>query len=263
MPILIIGLINQVKATAKKMKKFIKKNSILKKLPVIIFSLVLMVAGIAQTPAMAENLLKIVIDPGHGGLDHGVKGKTGFAEKNFTITVARLLEENLKNRYKVVLTRSDDYHLALDQRASAANSEKADIMISIHSCGGIRLGTGGIFIYYLKVSETKEGAFLNSGAADRKDWATLQEAYAEKSRVLAEKFKKNLKTQEQLTVHNVRAVPLANLKGADMPAIIIEAGCLTNPTEEKLLKDKGFLNSLAALMAESIDEYVLAMDQQP
>ena len=75
----------------------------------------------------------IVIYPGHGGQESGAKGPDGTLEKTVTLELARLIASELEPEFKVVLTRTDDYQVDLDNRTSLANHLKADIFISIHT----------------------------------------------------------------------------------------------------------------------------------
>jgi len=92
----------------------------------------------------------IVIDPGHGGYDNGAQGPDGTFEKNVTLTLARIIAEELGNTYRVILTRTDDYLLDIPARTAAANHLEADLFISIHAGGSFLHQASGMSLYYFK-----------------------------------------------------------------------------------------------------------------
>ena len=104
--------------------------------------------AIARQPLFEAFKRIIVIDPGHGGQDFGAKGSDGTLEKTVTLELARLIASQLEPEFKVVLTRTDDYQVELDDRTALANHLKAAIFISIHTGAGFVHSTTGTSIYY-------------------------------------------------------------------------------------------------------------------
>ena len=100
-------------------------------------------------------LRAIVIDPGHGGDETGAKGSQGTLEKNITLSVARRLKAALEARLgvRVLLTRDGDQTVPLDQRASLANNNKADLFISLHANASVRPGVSGAEVFFLSLDE--------------------------------------------------------------------------------------------------------------
>ena len=92
----------------------------------------------------------IAIDPGHGGMDEGVKGTGGTKEKDLTLAIARRIKTAVEARLgiRVLLTRDDDRNVPLDDRTAVANNNKADLFISLHANASLRPSTAGAAIYY-------------------------------------------------------------------------------------------------------------------
>ena len=85
-------------------------------------------ADAASEDTSTDERRVIVLDPGHGGNDIGVRGPDGSFEKAFTLNLARLIAKELKPAYQVILTRNGDYQVDLTKRASVANHKKADLL---------------------------------------------------------------------------------------------------------------------------------------
>jgi len=202
----------------------------------------------------------IAIDPGHGGQDFGAKGPDGTLEKTVTLELARLLASELEPEFKVVLTRTDDYGVDLDNRTSMANHLKADIFISIHTGGSFVHSTTGTSIYYYQYfSQPDSGHNQPSSPADRTRnepifWKNVQISHLSKSRALARTIDDHLKGIPAIQ-SRIEGAPLIVLQGAAMPAILIEVGYLTNPAEEKNLRDHRFLMDFAKQIRMGIEDF--------
>ena len=90
----------------------------------------------------------IVLDPGHGGRESGARGADGTTEKAVALELAQLIAAELQHDYKVTLTRTDDYHVDLDNRTALANHLKADVFVSLHAAGRFVYSTAGPTIFY-------------------------------------------------------------------------------------------------------------------
>jgi len=208
----------------------------------------------------------IVIDPGHGGQDFGAKGPDGTLEKTVTLELARLIASELEPEFKVVLTRTDDYQVDLDNRTSLANHLKADIFISIHTGAGFAHSTTGTSIYFYqnfsKPDSGQEQSPSPSGQTRNEPifWKNVQNSHLSKSRALARTINDRLKHITSIQ-SRIEGSPLAVLQGAAMPAILIEAGYLTNPAEEKNLRGNRFLMDFAEQIRMGIEDF-LSQNQQ-
>ena len=215
----------------------------------------------AKQPLFEAYKRVIAIDPGHGGDESGAKGPNGSTEKAVTLRLAKILAAELQREYRVVLTRTDDNQVDLEMRTALANHNKADLLISLHTGGSFVHSTSGILIFhYQDLAEVSPNRSENTRIREQDQnrpilWERVQDRYLEKSRVLAGLIDTRLNSLEVVTEGRVQGAPLRVLQGANMPAIIIETGYLTNPTEEKKLNDQRYLTDLASAIHQSIDEY--------
>ena len=201
----------------------------------------------------------MVIDPGHGGNEHGARSADNVLEKAVTLNLARLIADKLKEDCKVVLTRTDDYWLDIPKRTALANYLQANLFISLHAGGSFVLSAGGTVIFYYEkhpepdlVEETPSLDALSGDDAMLASWQHIQERYSTSSKKLAEIMQAQIIRITQDPDSRIKSAPLSVLQGADMPAILIELGYLTNPNEGKALADQKFL----ALLAEAISKGV-------
>lgn len=204
----------------------------------------------------------IAIDPGHGGDESGAKGPNGTTEKSVTLSLAQMLAAELQREYRVVLTRTDDNQLDLAKRTAIANHHQADLFISLHTGGSFVHSTSGIFIYHYQDFAENPRRRTDNTLIRRLDknnpilWDQVQSRHLEKSRVLASLINIRLNDSSINKGSRVQGAPLSLLQAANMPAILIEIGYLSNPSEEKQLRDKRFLTDLAKAIRRGIDEYI-------
>ncbi len=225
--------------------------------------------GIADEAVAKQQLFEaykrvIAIDPGHGGNESGAKGPDGSTEKGVTLGLAQILATELQREYRVVLTRTDDYGVDLDTRTALANHHTADLFISIHTGGSFVHNTSGIRIYHYQnfaedPRKRSEHDSITPGQGQDKTapllWDQVQSRYLEKSRVLARLLNTRLNDSSIDKESSIRGAPMLLLQGANMPAILIEIGYITNPAAEKQLKDQRFLIDFAKEIRRGIDEY--------
>ena len=204
----------------------------------------------------------IVIDPGHGGHDTGVRSSGGAPEKTIALSLARLVASELKGKYSAVLTRTDDYGLDVPGRADAANYAKADAFISIHTGGSFLREAGGMTIYYYKETSASHLPPADDRAKkavldeDRTPWDRLQQEHIGASRLLAQTLKKRIGKQITFMDCKIAAAPLLLLRGADMPAVLFETGHLTNLDDEKHLRNEQDLRKIARAVAAGIEDFI-------
>lgn len=204
----------------------------------------------------------IVIDPGHGGQDSGARGPDDTREKKVTLELARLIASELEPEFKVVLSRNDDYHVDLVNRTSAANHLKASLFISIHTGAGFTHSTAGTAIYYYQnVSNSGTREEQTPKTTGKKSirpvlWKNIQIEHLKQSQTLARKIAERLDSGTPGQIR-IEGSPLAVLQGAAMPAVMIEVGHLTNPAEEKQLRDHRYLMDLAGQISSGIEEFLV------
>ena len=218
---------------------------------------------------------RIVIDPGHGGKDNGATGVSGLHEKDLTLRVARILAAKIKKKLKldVLLTRSKDVFLTLEERTATANTNTADLFISIHANALDNSKVHGIETYFLNVATDKEAmrvAALENATTTKKmsDLETilndlmLNSKIAESGR-LADKVHRSMvnsvrKRYKGIRDLKVKQAPFYVLIGANMPSILVELGFITNVTEEKRLKSDRYMNYLTDGIVAGIKAYINA-----
>jgi len=232
---------------------------------VVILTLILV--STTWTAGAREKLATIVIDPGHGGGDYGNSGPARLVEKDITLAVAKLIVKERKGTYRVVLTRTGDYGLSLFERTAAANHQRADLFISLHAGGSTSKQKAGCTIYYFKPASPGE-ALSSSHLPDPESlqdtptlWSNCQAVHISKSRAAAEaiasRFSKPFISTGSPLKTTIQGYPLIVLSGADMPALLMEIGYLTNPGEEKNLSTNEYLSEIANRICQGIDEFFL------
>ncbi len=202
----------------------------------------------------------IVIDPGHGGYEKGGQGPDGTFEKTVTLKFAQVLAEELGKTYKTILTRTDDYWVDIPARSATANHVGADMFISIHTGGSFLHQASGMSLYYYqKTSKSTLTLDPDSSKEFKNDnpevsWANIQDRHQQNSQILAESVRDRIGRQTQYKPE-IEGAPLMVLEGADMPAILIEIGYITNPVDEKSLLDIDVLSKIAQAMRNGIDDF--------
>ena len=228
----------------------------------------------AATPAKA--LPVIVIDPGHGGVETGAIGPSGLQEKVLTLDLARRLKVLLERQgTTVVLTRDDDRVLPLDDRTAIANHNRAMLFISIHLNASKRKSAVGAETYFLSTAATDAEARTLAGLENKayetpatsdtgtpevpRDrglelilWDLAQNSFLAESSKLAESVQTELNTMTGVRDRGVRQAPFRVLMGATMPAILVEAGFISNPEEESRLKDDAYKDKIAEAIARAV-----------
>ena len=210
----------------------------------------------------------VVIDPGHGGPEHGSRGQGGALEKDVTLSVARRLKTSLEGRLGVraILTRDGDTAVGLEQRAAVANNNKADVFLSLHANASVRAVASGAEIFYLSLEEYGDRArrvargssetlpVVGGGVRDIEviPWELAQARYIDQSALLARALQESFGGRIALSARGVQQAPFRVLVGANMPAVLIEMGFLTNPGQEQQLTSAGYQDTLVQAMVDAI-----------
>ena len=222
--------------------------------------------------ALGLKVGRVVIDPGHGGHDHGSTGPGGLMEKELVLDVAHrlgdLIEENLGS--EVIYTRSDDTFVPLETRTELANEKGADLFLSIHANSSPYPSVSGVETYYLNFSSTREELDIASreNAGSQKNIHELSDIIekitrhdkAEESREFAGKMQTSLyglASRSNPTAKNrgVKKAPFVVLIGATMPSILAEIGFISNSREENLLKRPDYRQRLADALYRGLARY--------
>ncbi len=222
----------------------------------------------------------VAIDPGHGGKDPGAVSRDGrLKEKDLTLHVAMRLKAILESKYpsiKVVLTRSDDRYLSLEERTAVANSANADVFISIHCNSAADSSSTGIETYYLSKASScgamrvaaRENAIPLSKMNDIE--ATLLDLMVTSKK--SESAQLAISVQGSLSRNNepggpgerdrgVRQAPFYVLLGAKMPAILVECAFISNKRESQKLTHSAYLNSIAERIADGTVDYLKGLEK--
>ncbi len=222
--------------------------------------------------------LIIVIDPGHGGKDTGAIGYKKMREKDIVLQISRRLAKNLKSKLgaQVVLTRSQDRFITLDNRDHIAVRKKADLFISIHANAAKRKGAAGIEIYYLN-NATDEAAKRLAARENRGSLKSLSELQAilntmiqnestTLSALLAEQIKKAIQSKVAnkypLDRLKIRSALFYVLVGSKAPSILLETGFITNPKEAKRLASAAYQNKLVHAVTTGVANYLKVLESQ-
>jgi N-acetylmuramoyl-L-alanine amidase len=204
----------------------------------------------------------VVLDPGHGGHDIGAQNSEGIQEKSVTLRLAQMIAEKIRDDYKVVLTRTDDYWVDLPDRTAVANHLKADVFISLHTGGSFLHSVGGTCVFHydsysnptIQTNDSVLDPLNDSDALTA--WNQIQDKYHARSQKLAQIIQSELFRITRDPGSRTRGAPLVVLKGADMPAVLIEPGYLTNPNESKALVDEDFLALITDAIIKAIEEFL-------
>ena len=219
----------------------------------------------------------IALDAGHGGRDPGAIGRNGTREKDVALAVARKMQ-TLINRtpgYRAVLTRQSDQFISLRNRVKKAREAEADIFISLHADAFHKSHVKGASVYALSLrgasSEAARWAAKKENASDLIGGISLddkddliasvlldlsQTATIQDSLELGSDVLKNLGKVAPLNKSNVQQAGFAVLKAPDMPSILIETAFLSNPAEEKKLRNPKHQQRLARAVFDGIQAHL-------
>jgi len=215
----------------------------------------------------------VIIDPGHGGSDPGAIGPTGLKEKEVTLGIALYLKKLLKNAgIPTYLTRSKDEFVYLEDRTNFANQKNGFVFVSLHANSVLNHRPTAAGIETFLLSSKYFGASARD-VADRENRASrahpeldtdlakiiadLEEsANINYSFDFADIIQKKLVEYLKLENRGIKQAPFVVLKGANMAAVIVEVGFISNPKEEKLLKTNKFRENAAQALFEAIKYYI-------
>ncbi len=218
---------------------------------------------------------KIVLDPGHGGDDPGA---TGFVvEKEVTLDISLRLAAMLRERLgaQVVLTRGDDATLTLPSRTALANTEGADLFVSIHANANETGRLSGIETYYLdntvdqatlRLASMENGLDMLKPAEGGSDLRyilsdLLQGGKMEESALLAQAIQngvvRNLRTKWTEVIDlGVKRGPFYVLVGAYMPCVLVETSFLSHPVEGRRMADPEYRAAVAEGVYHGIAKFL-------
>ena len=197
------------------------------------------ISSLRDTPKpVRQRTETIVIDAGHGGKDTGAMSKRDhYEEKELTLATARMIQHSLQQLgYKTVMTRQHDAYISLRGRAEIANAIEGDLFVSIHYNHAPSESAKGIEVYHYKESPQSKRIVA--------------------SKVLAQDVLKRVVTLTGGESRGVKEANFAVIRETKMPAILVEAGFLSNARERECIHDPKYQRKIAWGIARGVDAYL-------
>lgn len=225
-----------------------------------------------ERPAVSRRLRTLVVDAGHGGKDPGAIGRGGLREKDVVLDIARRLRDLLaRDGFRVVMTRYDDRFIPLNGRSAIANRQGADLFLSIHANAARSRRVSGFEAYYLSEAtddharalaaaenaslpeDVGESVFSGTNAIV---WDLLYTEHRAESTWLADQICRGMSRQGLPSQNRgVKAARFAVLKGARMPAVLVEVGFISHPSEEARLRQAAYRQRIAEGIRDGIVKF--------
>lgn len=235
-------------------------------------------AAKVKTGRSFERLIRVVLDPGHGGIDPGAE-KEGAVEKELMLSFARELKETLirAGGFEVVLTREDDSFVSLDRRVAIAHQVEGDLLISLHADAVTEGQATGVTAYVLSESASDKASAALAERHDRSDilagidLSGTDDVVADVLIDLArqETMPRAMLLSEALILgigeyglpvnsRPIRAAGFSVLKSPDIPSVLLELGFLSSPRDLENLTDAKWRGDLAQGIADAIKAWSIA-----
>jgi N-acetylmuramoyl-L-alanine amidase len=224
-----------------------------------------------QLPPDARKVRTVIIDPGHGGSDPGAIGVGGLREKDVTLRLSKLLAAKLRAAgFRVVATREVDRFVSLEERTAIAEASGGDVFVSLHANAATRRSVQGIETYYpdatherhrLRTAMRENGVSKDQLNELHRTLAKLRiEEISPYSQRLANLVQGQLADALPSTYGKIQDLgakkgPFYVLFLSNMPAILIEAGFVTNKSDAKRLRNRDYLNSVATQISTGLERY--------
>jgi N-acetylmuramoyl-L-alanine amidase len=229
--------------------------------------------ALAGSASAADRFDTVVLDAGHGGEDTGAKGASGTLEKDLVLRVARALQARLKTRgLRVVMTRSGDVFVPLEERTMIANDARGDLFVSIHANAAEDPEVGGTETYFLALSASDESAekvaarenqaFGDAGspiAAVNDPFIALigdliATEHLQESSLLAREIQSAL-AGTSLRSRGVKQALFVVLNGVQMPASLVEIGFVTSTADEATMRSGDGTRAIVDALERAILAY--------
>ncbi|MBK5276259.1 MAG: N-acetylmuramoyl-L-alanine amidase [Desulfuromonadales bacterium] len=225
---------------------------------------------------LISKIRRIVVDPGHGGHDPGATGPSGLQEKDVVLAIGLKLRDLLRDELglDVVMTRSSDVFIPLEERTAIANKVNADLFLSVHANAAANRNASGIETYYLNLAKTEKTAQL----AAKENGTSLEKVSVLQAILfdLMANYKLNdsahLADEVQKALHRkvrgkfadvknlgVKQGPFYVLVGATMPSILVETAFVSNAQEEARLKNTAYLEMTAEGILDGVRSYISSL----
>ena len=220
---------------------------------------------------------RIVIDAGHGGHDPGTIGRGGLQEKDLVLDVALRLDRLVRQELgaEVILTRSTDVFIPLEERTAIANSRGADLFLSIHANASRNARARGIETYFLNFAQNPHAEAVAArenaiSPATLKDLQNLVKAITLNSKIdesrdfaaaVQEHMVAGVRQEHPVPDRGVHTAPFYVLIGANMPAVLAEIAFVSNPDDERRLKTPEYREVLARSLLRGVKSYLEALNR--
>jgi N-acetylmuramoyl-L-alanine amidase len=228
----------------------------------------LLSGGPSPKSAAVPARLKVMVDPGHGGDDGGARGPKGLKEKAAALEIGKAVAARLEAAgFEALLTRGDDTFIPLWERARVANVRGADLFISLHLNAARARSARGSEVYFLSLGKGDDdglAAAENAGAGPDPGPDSVvasiledlaQKAFLQDSERLAVAIQSELNRLAGIKERGVKQAPFIVLRGAAMPAVLVEVAFISNPREEAKLKDPAFRAKVADAVTRGVRAY--------
>jgi len=219
-------------------------------------------------PAFGQStstLRTVTIDAGHGGPDTGATGSTGLREKQLTLAVARRLKTLLENRLglRVLMTRDEDRAVSFDNRTALSNNNKADLFLSLHANTSLKPAASGASVLISAFPDEAEVRrtltpvtvpVFGGGLRDIEivAWNQAQIRFVERSDLLANMIVESFRGRVPLDTRPLARAPLRVLASANMPAVLVELGYLSNREQETQLATDDFQTTIVQALVDAL-----------
>jgi N-acetylmuramoyl-L-alanine amidase len=221
--------------------------------------------------ALPLSVRRIVIDPGHGGKQHGAISESGVSEKDITLDIALRLRRLMENgSLEAFMTREADETLPLEKRVAFANANHADLFVSIHVNWMEPREIRPLETYY--VGATNDPAVIKLASIENRDSGysladyrrVLDKIYLDTRREESHRLAKAINSElyhslslinPELENRGVKMAPFAVLIGTQMPAVLAEVSCLSNEDDVKLLTNADYREKIAQALLRGIVSY--------
>jgi N-acetylmuramoyl-L-alanine amidase len=249
------------------------------------FRVVIDILGTSQAPQKEESAkvsplpvqpqpFKLVLDPGHGGEDPGAIGPTGLREKDVVLRISTKVRDKVRKDlgWHVVMTREDDRFIRLEDRTAIATTEEGRLFVSIHANACKDRAIRGIESFVIGTTTNRDALRLaaKENNISPRQVSDLQIILTDlklndptkviPSRQLADCVQLALvnslqRRYGQAKDLGVKQAPFIVLVGAEMPSILIEVSFISNPTEERMLRDERYLDVLTDAIVDGLKRY--------
>lgn len=239
--------------------------------------------AVFQEPATPRDGKKrvVVLDAGHGGEDPGAVGKNHTKEKDLNLAIVKELKKIFENdeegNWQVILTRTDDTFIPLVERTSLANEKKADLFVSVHCNADWPRKSSGFEIYFLSEQASDDEAAATAmlenavveleGKPSKKRarlqdllWSLMVNEFINESSELCSFITGEVTHRIRIDNRGVKQAGFYVLRGAEMPAVLVECAFVSNIKEEAMLKTRKFQMQMADSIYEGVKKYVSRKD---